>query len=325
VIRFERPEDFRVEEIPLYPASGEGGHTFLRIEKTGRTTEDVARDLARAAGVAPREVGYAGRKDRVAIATQWFSVPALEGEAALRLELPGVRVLEAARHPHRLRTGQLRANRFDAFVRDAGGLEESQARARLERMVRRGLPNRFGAQRFGRDGQNARRGAEILRSGRAPRDRRAARFLLSALQAQVFNEVLAARGDEIDRLETGDVAVVHRSGGLFRVDDPAREAPRADRFEISPTGPIFGSRMPEPGGAVAERERSVLAAHGVAAGRTRPVRGVTLRGARRALRVRPEEAALECGGGGLRVRFVLPAGSYASVLLEELIRSDESG
>ena len=87
MIRFASPEDFRVEEIPLYAPAGEGEHTFVRVEKVGRTTEEVARDLARAAGVAPRDVGYAGRKDRIAIATQWLSVPRLAPAAALEAAL----------------------------------------------------------------------------------------------------------------------------------------------------------------------------------------------------------------------------------------------
>ena len=83
--RCEEPEDFQVEELPLYAPAGEGGHTFVRIEKRLRTTEEVARDLARAAGVRSAEVGYAGRKDRMAIATQWLSVPGLDPSRALAI------------------------------------------------------------------------------------------------------------------------------------------------------------------------------------------------------------------------------------------------
>jgi len=313
-----RPEEFRVDEVPLYAPAGEGGHTFLRIEKTLRTTEEVARELANAAGVAPRDVGYAGRKDRVAAATQWFSVPGLEPEAALGLALRGVRVLEAVRHPHKLRTGHLRANRFEILVRDVDAAAREVASRRAEELSRRGLPNRFGPQRFGRDRANAELGRRILHGEAGPRDRRAARFLVSALQAEVFNAVLRARGDAFDRALAGDVAVVHASGGLFLVEDPDREAPRAAAFEISATGPIFGSRAPEPQGQVAERERAALAEHGVP-GEWRPPRGIRLRGARRALRVRPERLALESAPEGLRVRVALPPGSYATVLLEALL------
>ena len=319
MIRFASPEDFRVEEIPLYAPSGAGEHTFVRVEKVGRTTEDVARDLARAAGVAPRDVGYAGRKDRVAVAIQWFSVPRLAPDAALALRLAGVRLLEAAAHPHKLRTGQLRGNRFDLCLRGLDAEALRRAERRLPELAARGLRNRFGMQRFGREGDNAEQARRMLAGEWRPRDRRHARFLLSALQAAVFNAVLAERGEAFDRVEAGDVAVVHASGGLFLVEDAALEAPRAAAFEISATGPMFGTRVTSPGGRVAERERACLAELGVSDQALAGVRGVRLRGARRALRVRPEALELTPIADGARLRCVLPPGSYATVLVEALV------
>ncbi len=313
------PEEFIVDEIPLYAPSGFGEHTFVRIEKRLRTTEQVARDLARAAGVEPREVGFAGRKDRRALTRQWFSVPRLAPDRALGLALPGARVLEAAPHPHKLRTGQLRGNRFEIAVRDVGAAAADAARVRLAALDCLGMPNRFGPQRFGRDGNNVSEARRLLRGARI-RDRRHARFLLSAFQAAVFNDVLARRALPLDRVEPGDVAMVHASGGLFRVENAEAESARAASFEISATGPIFGTRMPEAGGAVGERERAVFASHGVSPlGELRPPRGVRLRGARRALRVRPEQTQIDHRADRLHVCFSLPAGSYATVLLEELL------
>jgi tRNA pseudouridine13 synthase len=233
------PEDFVVEEIPLYAPSGEGGHTFLWIEKCDVNSERVARALARAAGVAPRDVGYAGRKDRRALARQWFSVPDLAPERALDLEIPGARVLEAVRHPHKLRTGHLAGNRFDLLVRDVD--EEAVAAAPATAAVLRaeGFANRFGEQRFGREGDNAERGLALLRGETGARDRRSRRedrFLLSALQAQVFNRVLEERPLPLSHLELGDVALVRSSGGPFLVEDLEHEQPRADAFEIARPG-----------------------------------------------------------------------------------------
>jgi len=313
------PEDFVVEEIPLYAPVGEGEHTFLRVEKRLRTTEEVARILARAAGVRPRDVGYAGRKDRVAVTSQWFSVPGFDPTRIAEVEVPGVRVLEAARHLHKLRTGQLRGNRFRILVRDVDEATSRRAAGRLERLLDRGMPNRFGEQRFGRDQSNVDRARRVL-AGESPReDRRSLRFLLSALQAAVFNRVLAERGLPLDALEVGEVAVVHESGGCFVVEDVAREAPRAAAFEISATGPIFGTRMLAARGAAAARERAALQAFGVEPDRLTPPRGVRMRGARRPLRVRPEAASLEAVSGGLALSFSLPSGSYATVLVEELL------
>ena len=315
----ETPEDFLVDEVPAYAPSGSGAHTFVRVQKRLRTTEEVARDLARAAGVRPGDVGYAGRKDRVAVATQWFSVPGLDPALAVALDLPGARVLEASLHPHKLRTGHLRGNRFEIAVRGASAELADAARERLASFERRGFPNRYGPQRYGRRGDNAER-ARALCAGATPQlPRRDARFLLSALQAEVFDAALAARRAPLHTLEPGDLAMRHDSGGLFLVDDAAREEPRAEAFEISATGPIFGTRMAEPAGAVADREREVLSARGIDLRALRLPSGIRLRGARRALRARPEGAELDYGDGVMRLRFGLPPGSYASVLVEELV------
>jgi tRNA pseudouridine13 synthase len=184
------------------------------------------------------------------------------------------------------------------------------------------MSNRFGRQRFGSDAGNAARARAVLEGG-APvaRDRSQLRFLFSALQAEVFNAVLAARPLPFDRLETGDVAWLHASGASFLVEDAEREAPRASAFEISPTGPIFGSRMLEPRAAPQERERVVYQSFGLPSREAlRLPRGVRLRGARRPLRVRPEAASSEIlGDGVVRLSFTLPPGSYATVLVEELL------
>jgi tRNA pseudouridine13 synthase len=124
-------------------------------------------------------------------------------------------------------------------------------------MVSRGMTNRFGAQRFGSDARNAERGRALLEGAPGGVNRSQARFLLSALQAEVFNAVLAARPLPLDRLETGDVAWIHASGASFLVEDAQREASRASAFEISATGPSFGSRTLEPRGAPPERESAV--------------------------------------------------------------------
>jgi tRNA pseudouridine13 synthase len=270
--------------------------------------------------VPPRDVGYAGRKDRDAVARQWFSVPGLDPERALALELDGVRVLQALRHPHKLRTGQLRGNRFEIVVREVDEAAAAAAEAALARLVRVGMPNRFGPQRFGRDGDNAARGLALLRGGSSRGDRREARFAISALQAAVFNEALRLRELPLEALEVGDIAVLHASGGLFHVNDAAREAPRARAFEISATGPIFGTRAPETSGRPAGREHAALAACGLdPTAPLRAPRGIPLRGGRRPLRVRPEQAQLERGPDRLVLRFTLPAGSFATVLIEEIL------
>jgi tRNA pseudouridine13 synthase len=330
VIR-SRPEDFVVTEEPLYPASGEGEHTFIYVEKRGRTTEQVASELARAGRVSPRDVGYAGRKDRHALTRQWFSLEGVDPERALEFEIGGVEILEAKRHEHKLKTGHLRGNRFDIRLRrDGESVSEIElVRKRAEELVRRGMPNRYGQQRFGRSGDNAMQARKLLEGGPPPRDRRAARFLISALQSEVFNAVLDARSDAYDGVELGDLARVEESGGLFWVDDLDREVPRATAFEISATGPIFGKKMRSPVGGVARLEREIFDRFGLPEDlRSLSLpRGIRARGSRRPLRVRPEDLQVTAldDGAGLRVQCGLPSGAYVTVLLDLLVGSVVDG
>ena len=326
----EEPEDFFVDELPLYTACGVGDHTYVHVEKRLRTTEEVARLLARAAGARPRDVGYAGRKDRNAVTRQWFSVPGLDPRAACDLELPGVRILGADRHRNKLRTGHLRGNQFKLMVRGVSADRLERAEQAARELAATGMPNRFGAQRFGRDGNNAELGSALLRGEEPPGvgDRRERRFLVSALQSAVFNEVLGARTKPLDELEEGDVAMLHSSGGMFVVEDLARETERAHRFQISPTGPMYGTRLMLAEGAMGEREARVFERFGLPdPGELRTPRGLRLRGGRRPLRVPIGDLSLRTEGEGrLEISVTLPPGSYATVLLEELVGDfDEAG
>jgi tRNA pseudouridine13 synthase len=314
------PEDFLVEELPLYRPSGAGGHAWLEVEKRGRDTAEVAAEIAAHAGVDSSHVGWAGRKDRDAVARQWVSVPGLDPARATDLAGPGWRVLQAHRHDERLRVGELVGNRFVLRVREVTPAQAEAAVARLATLVARGLPNRFGAQRFGRDGNNVALGARLLRGEPVPAGRRQQRLYLSALQAAVFNEALARRPLPPDQLLDGDLALVHATGALltFAVgDQPLLE--RLARFEVSPTGPIVGHKMRSPRGAARALERAACAHLGVPWVVDLPhLRGNLLPGGRRPLRARVDEALATPRDGELELRFRLPPGSYATVLAAEL-------
>lgn len=312
-------DDFEVEEIALYPPVGIGEHTFLWVEKRNRTTAEVAVEIAAWAHVAAREVGFAGRKDRRAITRQWFSVPGVDPPDAIDREFDGWQILDARRHRHKLRTGQLVGNRFRVVVRDVGATVHDVSR-RVVELTERGMMNRFGRQRFGRDGDNAAQGASILRGERVRGSKRHRRFLVSALQSAVFNEVLEKRPAAYYELLCGDVAVVHSSGGQFLVQDLALESPRAVLFEISATGPIFGKKMKRPGGAVADFEKHVLEDWGVERSADFAATGIRFFGTRRAFRVRPSGLELSWDGDRVELHFELPAGSYATVLIEDLFQ-----
>jgi tRNA pseudouridine13 synthase len=162
-----RWEDFVVAEIPAVEPAGHGDHTWLEIEKQGLTTAVAASDLARALGVRPSSVGYAGLKDARAVARQWLSVEHVAPDRALAVSLPRLRVLRAARHPRKLRRGWHAGNRFVIRLRDvaapASATPADVARAVLAVLERRGVPNYYGPQRFGYRGDTWRVGRALAR------------------------------------------------------------------------------------------------------------------------------------------------------------------
>ncbi len=320
------PEDFRVDEVPAYLPSGSGPHLYLRVEKRGRTTRDVVRALASALGVPEREAGYAGLKDKEAVTTQWLSFPARGDPDPAALAAPGVRVLEVSRHANKLRPGHARANRFRVAVR---GGDLQRARACAEALAARGLANFFGPQRFGAAGRNAAVGRALVlgraddpEARRAARDRFLRRLSISAFQALLFNRWLAERLAEglLDRALAGDVMKKLDSGGLFVCEDPAAEGPRVAAFEISPAGPIFGHKMRAAAGEALAREERLHAAEGVSlADFARG--GGEAEGTRRAARLRVR-IELEPEADGYAASFELPGGSYATVVMGELVKAD---
>lgn len=301
-------ERFHVEELPLYPASGEGEHLYLDIEKRDLDTPRLAGIIADRLGLSPGSVGWAGRKDSRATARQRLSVPREGSEGRLELLAdPRFRVLSALPHRNKLRLGHLAGNRFRLFLR--GEADPSALAAGLERLRLEGLPNYFGPQRFGGDGDNHRRGRQALAAA-GLRKGRAQEFLFSAYQAALFNRVCAARQGEAAALADGDLAYIHGHGAVFPVLDAQAEAARAARLEISATGPLPGKRMLEPVG-----EPGRIEAEALVAGGWESAFAARLRGGRRPLRVPVGELASREGEGGFWLEFTLPPGSYASVLL----------
>lgn len=307
-----------VEEIPYAP-SGEGDHLFVRFRKRELNTPEAVRRIAKALEVEPRDCGWAGLKDRRAVTEQWASF--LFGDAA-KLQgasLDGVEVLEAVRHNHKLRTGHVKRNHFRLVVTGEGSIEE--AAAALEQLVRRGVPNYFGAQRFGRGGANLERAARwLLEGGRKPRKRHERKLLVSTWQSAVFNELLAARvtASELDGVVLGDLLRKEESGGLFVCEEPDVDGPRAAAFEVSATGPMFGDRMRWPEQTALGREEAALSRWGLEKDALASFRAAGP-GTRRPYRARILAAAVEPHPSGALVTMTLPSGVYATVVMRELL------
>lgn len=381
----QSPDDFIVTEIPAYEPCGSGEHLFLSIEKRGLTTLEAIHLIARSLRVPEREIGYAGMKDSVGVTRQTISLPRVTPEEVAGLSLKGVRVLSTMRHTNKLKLGHLKGNRFSVVVRSVTEGAVASASAIVKLLVERGVPNCFGYQRYGAQGNSHLIGGAMLRCDwkgavdllmgdpQALRDdqwrsaveayqrgevgealrllprhcsgerevlrRLAARpdawekafsavhprlrkLFLSAYQSCLFDRVVEQRLDCLDRIMAGDLAWKHINGACFLVEDLEQEEPRAERFEISPSGPMFGSKMMQPRGEPRAMEEHILAQEGLALDSFGAAQsGAAMEGQRRPLRVPLGDPSCTPEGSDLRLEFTLPKGSYATSVLREITKT----
>lgn len=387
-----RNEDFFVQELPLYEPCGSGEHVYCQIQKIGISTFDAVRRIAMALDIPRQNIGYAGMKDAHAVTQQVLSIQGVTEEKVKALNLPDITIQSTALHNNKLRIGHLRGNRFAIRIREVDPAHVLRVRAIADVLIKRGLPNFFGQQRFGLRNNNDQLGAALIRDDamavlklllgspdsqyddgqtiqarrhfeahendlalhawprRCGMERRIMarlmkthkpsaavrmideplrRLWVSALQSRVFNEVLTRRLDSFDTLFPGDFAWKHENGACFLVEDLAAEMPRAEAFEISATGPLIGYRMSEPTGQPLEIEKAVLAEHQLEPAQFREPGKHKVKGARRPLRVKLEDFDLASGvddfGPFITVAFTLPAGSFATVALREITKTDVQG
>lgn len=302
-------EDFYVDEIPAYLPSGEGPHWYVRLRKRDLTSERARDMLARAAGVKPRDVGMAGRKDRHGITTQWMSLP----KAPVDPEDERLEILEISQHRNKLKTGHVRGNTFR--IRLTGGAEEAEARlpALLAR-IEGGVPNYFGAQRFGRQPP-----ADLASLAAPLSDRRRAkeaRFVASAVQSVIFNRWLGDRVLDglLHQVIAGDVLQKTETGGMFCTEDPAVDGPRLEAGEIVPAGPMVGPKMYPATGEALAREARAAAAVGLTDEISAALAPLAP-GTRRPALLKPHNLTSEIEGEDLWLSFSLPSGAYATTIL----------
>lgn len=332
-----RPEDFEVEEIPAYDSDGLPGHLLLSLRKRSMTTEEAVRELARQLRIPRGEIGVAGLKDRDALTTQRVSVPDQARSALQEFSHPAIQLMigpgEPEPHSHKLRRGHLRGNRFRLLLRELPidpSEAEARAKVKLDRLTTVGLRNYYGVQRFGKDARNLKPGIAALK-GRGPR-RGKGDLVVSAGQSALFNAYLAERAQRglLSRVLLGDILQKRETGGMFECADPAIDQARLDAGEVVLTGPMFGSktRRPREGTPADALELEILALAGLDLAKLAKL-GRRVPGTRRQLLIRPEQVGAAISpanpddgyaeqGPALELRFVLPPGSYATVLIREL-------
>jgi len=400
-----QPDDFLVEEQPLYQPCGEGEHLYLLFEKRGLTTPEALRRIARAFRISKRDIGYAGLKDKHAVTRQHVSLylpradPSAEAQAIERIaqSQQNLQILWADRHTNKLQRGHHAGNRFVIYIREVLATAVVRARNVLDQLIKHGVPNYIGEQRFGyranghvigrlmlsgqyqamldemlghpidketEDIQQARlayergdyvaalnlwprsmrfdrQALDALRQGKSEReavlamDRAQRHLFASALQSVIFNQVLHMRllDGQLTQLVEGDLAWKHDSRSVFAVDAQTAELEnhpdgRVAAFEVSPSGPMWGKQMTMPTHKPAEMELEALAEQSVSVELMQQPHEVLpspLSGSRRSLRMAIENVDLSGGmderGGYVRLAFELPRGSFATMLLREIMKN----
>lgn len=316
-----QPEDFMVTEQLAFEPSGEGEHVFLYIEKKGENTEYVARLLARHANVRQRDIGYAGLKDRHAVTRQWFSVwlpgkPGNEPDWALLNGGP-LQVLQSIRHARKLKRGVLAGNRFQITVRDWQG-DKAVLERQLKLIKTGGIANYYGEQRFGHNGQNVNKALAMFAGAKTGREQRS--LYLSAARSYLFNQLLAQRvlKGTWNQALPGDMYMLDRTNSCFKsasADDSLVQ--RLKTGDIHPSGVLWGKGNADVADEALQLEQSIIAAYPALAD------GLLAAGAergRRALRVNVFDLEWQFSADDvLALHFSLPAGSYATAVLREIV------
>ena len=318
IIRSE-PDDFQVIENLGFEPEGQGEHVFLYIRKKGENTDWVARQLANFAQISPKDVSYAGKKDRHAVTEQWFCVK-FPIKRNLNWKLFGgdsIEVLKSVRHPRKLRLGTLQGNRFKIRLRQVTDMRDLQQRAQV--VSRLGVPNYFGEQRFGQNFANFDKGIALLKGEFQERQRSKKGIYISAVRSWVFNQLLSLRIKQglWDTVLQGDALMLTGSQSCFVEEQLTDElTQRLKALDISLTAPLWGRGELMSIGAAREWELQQLASWGEV---TSLLEQLTLKQERRALRLLPMNLQITVEDESTCwVEFDLTSGSFATSVLREL-------
>lgn len=314
--------DFKVDEMFSFEFSGEGEHALLHIKKEDTNTDWLSRQIAELAGIKKGDVSYAGLKDRNAITTQWFSVwlPGKPDPDWSLLNSDKVEILTTCRHNRKLRRGSLRGNQFTLIVRDVEG-DPSDLEQRINTIIKDGVPNYFGDQRFGIDGQNLEK-AKIMFAGKREKDRFKRSIYLSAARSAMFNDLLSVRV-EMDKWSDGipgDVMLLDNSHSYFLADDiDEKIIQRLKEHDIHPSGPLWGRGELLSKGAAADLENKLPNKFEVF---NTGLKNARLDQDRRSLRLSVNDLQwnYDLNNKVLELSFFLPAGGYATSVLREIIK-----
>ena len=309
--------DFVVKEQLGYDMSGDGEFVTVKVRKTDCNTLFVGEQLAKFAGISARNMSYAGLKDRKAVTEQWFSLqmPGQPTPDFSQFSLEGVEILDITRHQRKIRIGSLQGNHFEILLRNAE--ETDELKVRLDFLAKNGFPNYFTEQRFGRDGNNLTQALRWANGEIKVKDRNKRSFYLSAARSEIFNLILSKRMelDLAQQILVGDVLQLNGSHSWFVVDeseDLALLQQRLAQQDVLLTAPLIGEEEK----SAVDFEHEIFAQHQALFALMRQER---MKAARRPILMQPQQFQWQFEPNGLRLQFALPAGSYATALIRELV------
>ena len=309
--------DFVVKEQLGYDMSGDGEFVAVKVRKTDCNTLFVGEQLAKFAGISARNMSYAGLKDRKAVTEQWFSLqmPGQQTPDFSQFSLEGVEILDVTRHQRKIRIGSLQGNHFEILLRNAE--ETDELKVRLDFLAKNGFPNYFTEQRFGRDGNNLTQALRWANGEIKVKDRNKRSFYLSAARSEMFNLIVSKRMELnlAQQILVGDVLQLNGSHSWFVVDeseDLAQLQRRLAQQDVLLTAPLIGEEEK----SAVDFENEIFAQHQALFALMRQER---MKAARRPMLMQPQHFQWLFEPNGLRLQFVLPAGSYATALIRELV------
>ena len=309
--------DFVVKEQLGYDMSGDGEFVVVKVRKTDCNTLFVGEQLAKFAGISARNMSYAGLKDRKAVTEQWFSLqmPGQPTPDFSQFSLEGVEILEVTRHQRKIRIGSLQGNHFEILLRNTE--ETDELKVRLDFLAKNGFPNYFTEQRFGRDGNNLTQALRWANGEIKVKDRNKRSFYLSAARSEIFNLIVAKRIELglAQQVLNGDVLQLNGSHSWFVADeseDLTQLQQRLIQQDILLTAPLIG----EEDKSAVDFENEIFAQHQALFDLMRQER---MKAARRPILMQPQQFQWQFEPNGLRLKFYLPAGSYATALARELV------
>ncbi|BAF69806.1 tRNA pseudouridine(13) synthase TruD [Nitratiruptor sp. SB155-2] len=335
----QSPETFVVEEVPLYPFSGAGEHLIVKVRKKNMTTWQMLQSISEQVGVKIRDIGYAGLKDKNALTYQYISLHKKYEEALKKFSHPLIKTIELTYHKNKIRRGHLKGNRFFIRLKKVKPVDAKKIDEVLKILEEEGMPNFFGYQRFGIDGDNWQLGKEIVEGKRKERNKTLKKLLINAYQSHLFNLWLSKRielskllncftqnelSQTLDlprsiikelqcqkpffKLFPGDIAMHYPNGKIFGVEDVKGESERFFAKAIAPTGLLPGVKTKRCDGLARDIEKDY------------DDERISEFGDRRYAWIFPQElhGIYKEKNAWYELSFFLPKGSYATVLLEEI-------